>query len=402
MKKTFKIASACLWAANAMLVCGSLSGEASAAVFTWAGNAANWNSNSSWLNNAQPANNDSVLFTNAGSGTTSGVNLSRTITDITFDASANRTFTLTQIGANVTTLGSLANNSGSAQIFLNNTVLSSTSGVINTGSAGITLGGRLTGSGNYSKTGSGLLQISNGNNSGYTGTLTADAGSLKLVTGIDQGNIVVNNGVTLYTTSDFSEGGAGSITVNAGGTLEPGEIAVMRAVGDGGYGAFNVTNDTTLNAGSATNVGVGSITDFDQVIAGGTTTFGGALTISMDYTPDLFGTTAPYFLDGDSWALFSSGNFAGDFTSINMTGVYGDVSFTKIDNDVWQSQYLGNGQQFNFYVNSANGGVAGTLYAVPEPSTIVFAGIGIAMFGWSAWTRRRAKSRRQAIEAAIA
>jgi autotransporter-associated beta strand protein len=293
-------------------------------------------------------------------------------------------------------LGSLANNSGSAQVFLNTIALSSTSGVINTGSAGITLGGRLTGSGNYSKTGSGLLQISNGNNSGYTGTLTVDAGSLKLVTGIEQANIVVNNGATLYTTSDFSEGGAGSITVNAGGTLEPGEIA------DNGYGGFNVVNNTTLNAGSATNVGVGSIIDYDQIITGGTTTFGGALTISMDYTPDLFGTTAPYFLDGDSWALFSSGSFAGDFTSINMTGVYGNVSFTKIDSDVWQSQYLGNGQQFNFYVNSANGGLAGTLYAVPEPSTIVFAGIGIAMFGWSTWTRRRAKSRRQAVEAAIA
>jgi autotransporter-associated beta strand protein len=396
MKMTLKISSTCLWAASAMLVCSGLSGEASAAVFTWAGNNANWNSNSSWLNNAQPANNDSVLFTNAGSGTTSGVNLSRTITDITFDASVNRTFTLTQVGANSTTLGSLANNSGSAQVFLNTMALSSTSGVINTGSAGITLGGRLTGSGNYSKTGSGLLQISNGNNSGYTGTLTVDAGSLKLVTGIEQSNIVVNNGATLYTTSDISEGGAGSITVNAGGTLEPGEIA------DGGYGGFNVVNNTTLNAGSATNVGVGSITDYDQIITGGTTTFGGALTISMDYTPDLFGTTAPYFLDGDSWALFSSGSFAGDFTSINMTGVYGNVSFTKIDNDVWQSQYLGNGQQFNFYVNSANGGVAGTLYAVPEPSTIVFAGIGIAMFGWSTWTRRRAKNRRQAIEAAIA
>jgi autotransporter-associated beta strand protein len=396
MKMTIKIASACLWAASAMLVCGSLSGEASAAVFTWAGNNANWNSNASWLNNAQPANNDSVLFTNAGSGTASGVNLTRTISDITFDASVNRTFTLTQVGANATTLGSLANNSGSAQVFLNTIALSSTSGVINTGSAGITLGGRLTGSGNYSKTGSGLLQISNGNNSGYTGTLTVDAGSLKLVTGIEQANIVVNNGATLYTTSDFSEGGAGSITVNAGGTLEPGEIA------DNGYGGFNVVNNTTLNAGSATNVGVGSIIDYDQIITGGTTTFGGALTISMDYTPDLFGTTAPYFLDGDSWALFSSGSFAGDFTSINMTGVYGNVSFTKIDSDVWQSQYLGNGQQFNFYVNSANGGLAGTLYAVPEPSTIVFAGIGIAMFGWSTWTRRRAKSRRQAVEAAIA
>ena len=30
------------------------------------------------------------------------------------------------------------------------------------------------------------------------------------------------------------------------------------------------------------------------------------------------------------------------------------------------------------------------------------AGIGMAMFGWSNWTRRRAKARRQVIEAAIA
>ena len=94
MKMTFKISSTCLWAASAMLVCGSLSGEASAAVFTWAGNNANWGTNSSWLNNAQPANGDSVLFTNAGTGTTSGVNIIRSITDITFDASVNRSFTV--------------------------------------------------------------------------------------------------------------------------------------------------------------------------------------------------------------------------------------------------------------------------------------------------------------------
>jgi hypothetical protein len=44
----------------------------------------------------------------------------------------------------------------------------------------------------------------------------------------------------------------------------------------------------------------------------------------------------------------------------------------------------------------------GSLTIVPEPSTIVFAGIGMAMFGWSTWTRRRANVRRQAIEAATA
>jgi hypothetical protein len=397
---TFKNASVCLWAASTMLVCGSLSGEASAAVFTWAGNNANWGVNSSWLNNAQPANGDSVLFTNVGSGSTSSVNIIRTITDITFGASANRTFTVS--GNSQMTLGSIANESGFAQVLNNRIALSSTSGLINTGSSGVTLGGVLSGNGTYSKTGSGVLQIIGGNNSAFSGTLSVDAGSLRLTTGVDAGNIVVNNGGTLYSANDLSNGAAGSITVNSGGTLTPGENVVTRNAGGVGYGAFTVTNDTTLNAGSSVNLGVGGQVDYDQIFTTGTTTFGGALTISMDYTPTTFGTTAPYFIDGDSWALFTSGSFAGDFTSINMTGVFGNVNFTEIESGVWQSDYLGNGQQFNFITTTGNSGVAGTLYAVPEPSTIVFASIGIAMFGWSTLTRRRAKSRRQAVDAAIA
>jgi hypothetical protein len=400
MKMTFKISSTCLWAASAMLLCSSLSGEASAAVYTWAGNNTNWGTNSSWLNNAQPANGDSVLFTNAGTGTTSGVNIARQIADITFNGSVNRTFSVT--GNSTTTLGSIVNVSAFAQALNNRIALSSTNGLINTGSAGLTLGGILSGSGNYSKTGSGLLQITPSNSSAYTGTLSVDAGSVKLVSGLDNGNIVVNSGATMLSANFLDAGNAGSITVNSGGTLTPGESA-----GAGNYGAFTVTNDTTLNAGSSVNLGVGSLVDFDQINTTGTTTFGGALTISMDYTPDLFGTTAPYFTNGDSWRLFGAGPddtgvFTGDFTTITMTGVFGNVNFTEIESGVWQSDYLGNGQQFNFITTTGNSGVAGTLYAVPEPSTIVFAGIGIAMFGWSTLTRRRAKSRRQAIEAAIA
>lgn len=402
MKMTFKIASACLWAASAMLVCSALSNVSTAAVYTWGGANANWGTAGSWVNGTVPANGDSVLFTNAGTGTTSGVNISRTITDITFNASVNRGFALQQSGTFATTLGSLTNDSGFAQVLNNRIALSSTSGIINTGSSGITLNGNLSGSGSYSKTGSGVLQITGGNNTAYTGTLGVDAGSVRLFTGLDSANIVVNSGATLYSANSSSDGNAASITVNSGGTLTPGENAVTRNAVNGGYGSFNITNNTTLNTGSIVNMGVGGLAEFDQVVTSGTTTFGGALTISMDYTPDLFGTTAPYFTDGDSWALFSSGIFAGDFTSINMTGVFGNVNFTQIESGVWQSDYLGNGQQFNFITTTGNSGVAGTLYAVPEPSTIVFAGIGIAMFGWSTLTRRRAKARQQAIEAAIA
>ena len=95
-----------------------------------------------------------------------------------------------------------------------------------------------------------------------------------------------------------------------------------------------------------------------------------------------------------------TGVVAGDFTSVTLTGTsYGTVSFTKVDADRWQTSYLGNGQEFSFFTSGAN---AGVLFAVPEPSSIVFAGIGVAMFGWSTWTRRRAKSRRRAVEASVA
>ena len=393
-----KMFPACLRSLSAMLLLASciLSGSASAGIFTWAGNNANWANNASWLNNAQPGNTDSVLFTNAGSGTSSTVNLTRSIADITFDSSANRTYTLANSNAFTTTLGSITNASAYRQILNNNIALSSPSGTINTGTAGIELGSKLSGSGNYSKTGSGVLEINNpSSSSGYTGTLSIDAGSVKLTSGLLNATVNVNNGGTLYSENVFNGGYAGSIVVNNGGTLTP---------GDNGYGGINVTNNTTLNSGATTAFGIGGLSEFDNVFTGGVTTFGGALSISMDYTPATFGTSSPHFLDGDSWAVFqtATGTFAGDFSSVTMTGTYGTLNFSKVTDDFWQSQYLGNGQQFRFYVKDANGGLAGTLYAVPEPSTIVFAGIGIAMFGWSSWTRRRAQARRKMIEASIA
>lgn len=378
----------CLALASGLLA----SEKASAAVFTWGGSNANWGTAGSWVNSAVPTNGDSVLFTNLGTGTTSTVNISRTLTDITFDATANRTFTLANSGTFTTTLGSITNSSSFLQN-VNNNLLFSTNGTIDTGAAGIRLGSRLSGAATVTKAGSGQLEITNGNNSAYTGTLSVDAGSVKLTSGLNSADIVVSNGASLLTANDPSNGFAGSITVNNGGTLTP---------GDNGYGTFNVTNNTTLNAGSTTALGVGSLADFDQVSSGGTTTFGGALSISMDYIPTTFGTSSPNFLDGDSWTLFTSPSFSGNFSTVSMTGTFGNVSFSQIEPNVWQSQYLGNGQQFRFYTADVNGGVAGTLYAVPEPSTIVFAGIGVAMFGWSTWTRRRAKARRQAIEASVA
>jgi hypothetical protein len=365
-----------------VLLCST---PAIAATVTWGGGNANWGTAGSWVSGTLPVNGDSVLFTNVGTGSNSTVNISRTLNDITFDASANRTYTLVNSGAFVTTLGTITNNSSYVQN-VNNNISFTTSGTINVGASGIRLGSRLTGSGNVLKTGSGLLEITNGNNSGYTGTFTVGSGSVKLTSGLDSAAVVVDTGATLLTANDLSNGFAAALTVNAGGTLSP---------GDNGFGAVNVTFDSTLSAGSTTAFGVGD-SESDQLISGGLTTFGGAFQIAA--TMDPANVAFDGELGGSSWALFSSGSFAGDFSSVTMTGTFGNVTFYKDGPDRWNSQYLGNGRSFAFFTSGPN---AGVLYAVPEPSSVVFAGIGAAMFGWRSWTRRRSKMRRQMAGSAL-
>ena len=115
----------------------------------------------------------------------------------------------------------------------------------------------------------------------------------------------------------------------------------------------------------------------------------------------------------DDWTTFdlftgftsTSGNLAGITLSAAGTDFDGMTFYQGTDGD-WYTGWDGvngavpsgwnaAGQELKFSQST------GTLTVVPEPSTIVFAGIGMAMFGWSTLTRRRANARRQAIEAAI-
>jgi hypothetical protein len=80
------------------------------------------------------------------------------------------------------------------------------------------------------------------------------------------------------------------------------------------------------------------------------------------------------------------------------TGAYGNLTFNYLGDGEWQATggSLGEGQSLSFYVDDTHAigdrYKAGQLVLVPEPSTIVFAGIGLFVMGW----RRLAKRRRAA------
>ena len=373
---------------------GMGSGGATAATFTWDGGGANnnWTTGSNWVGDVAPTaatSNDLIFSGSTRTGATVNSGTTFQVNSLTFDAGAAATFTIS--GGNTTSkivLGSITNDSAFLQTIGNasgNPIAEfSNAGTIDTGTSGLLIQALMTGAANVSKTGAGQLEISNAKTNTYSGILTASSGSVLIAANIGSADVVIDSGAVLNT------GVAGSTLNNltVSGTLLPGSAV--------DFGSLTLNGNLTLNPGSTTALAIGD-SIFDSVAVTGTTNFGGALMIAMEYEPTGFDAD----LLGDSWTLFQvdTANLLGDFSSVTMTGVYGNVTFNKVDSERWESAYLGAGREFAFFTSGPN---AGVLYAVPEPSTMVFAGIGMVMFGWSTWTRRRSRARLEAIEASLA
>jgi len=205
---------------------------------------------------------------------------------------------------------------------------------------------------------------------------------------------------------------SGLVTVLTGGTFTPGGTSTGSTLTDSI--ARLTVGGLNLNSGATTNLAVTGTTAgslFDQVsFTGGSPslTYGGLLnlTLSGSYANQtsfgLFsGFTSPTTGDLSSIVLSATGSpYAGlTFQSFNLMAPSAEKTFLQsyfnLQAGDWISTWNTDNQRLIFSQST------GTLTVVPEPSTIVFAGIGIAMFGWSTWTRRRAKARRQAIEAAL-
>ena len=226
-----------------------------------------------------------------------------------------------------------------------------------------------------------------GNNT-YTGATTVSASAKLLMDGtISASSTTTSSG---YLGGSGTFGGAVSVI---SGTLSPGGTSTSGGIITDTIGTLTV-GSLSLSSPAVTAMTVTGSTAglYDQIAVSTSMSYGGTLSLTLSGS----------YVDYTTFDLFSgftsqSGSFAG--ITLDATGSpYAGLVFsgTADANGDWYTGWTTDNQQLKFSQST------GRLTVVPEPSTIVFAGIGMAMFGWSTWTRRRAKARRQVIEAAVA
>jgi fibronectin-binding autotransporter adhesin len=215
------------------------------------------------------------------------------------------------------------------------------------------------------------------------------------------GNVVVDGLSSVYING--SNASTGSTTVRAGTLGGNGSIAGAVIVQNGGFidpgSAANTTGALSvgslqLNSGATAAMAISGTAAglYDQIVAVNNVTYGGALAIDF---------TTGGFANFDVWQLFSGSSHSGHFSSVAATGSYGSLTFNYLGNGEWQATggSLGAGESLSFYEDNShaigNRYAAGQLVLVPEPSTIVFAGIGLIIAGWRGWAHRRARGRAQ-------
>jgi len=302
-------------------------------------------------------------------------------------ATPSATIVISGTGA-VPNVGIASNATGNQIIQMGVQIASANTVIKNTGTGELRFTGLFDVNSNYVK-GEGRINMTNLGSSVVGGTYEAVSGTQSLffdpANGQNLANVVIS-GATVT--------GDGSSSTNL-------SITSGSYVGNGTF--QNVTNSSGV--ADLSNNSVLSTTSFTQT-AGGTTlmnansdltssTVFGNFELGGSLSLDGSGLGSSLYAYGTTWSLFSGANYTGGsasplndasnfsaFALANSPSSPYNGTFTKYGQE-WISPQASDGTYLVFQAASGN------LVVVPEPSTMVFAGLGVAMSGWTMWKKRR-------------
>lgn len=372
--------------------------------------------NRTWTPTGTPRWGNALSFASSWSGGTAVGN--PTAADTAIFANGASTRTITAIAGNILPIGTMTL-SGASQVFSTPSatiVISGTGAVPNVGitstgtglqnfQTGVQVGSNMT----FSNAGTGELK--------FTGLLDVNGNYLKGV-----GNINITNVGSAVVGAGTYEAVSGTQSLFFDPTLGPNLrdviISGARVSGDGSSttnlsitsGSY-VGNGTFQNATNSSGVvdlkdnAVLNVTSFTQTTGGTTlmnanadltssTVFGNfELDGSLSLDGSLLGSST--YAMGTTWNLFAGVNFTGGsaspvnnasnfsaFALVDSASSPYNGTFTRFGQE-WTSPQATDGTYLVFQAATGN------LVVVPEPSTMVFAGLGVAMSGWTMWKKRR-------------
>ncbi|GAB5444964.1 MAG: hypothetical protein Fues2KO_53130 [Fuerstiella sp.] len=223
---------------------------------------------------------------------------------------------------------------------------SGTDAALNVGSlVNLNVSGDICSSSGFTKQGDGALSLTGSANSVGGTTLLSDGNTLLEGNDLVDGPVTVANGATLTAQGCLP----GSVTIQSGGNLTPGDGVVILQTGD-----------LDLQSGSTLNMQVAGIetagTDFDQLDVVGSVTLAGALNLldtsaatgqvndritlirndgndAVDGTFSNLAQSASVTLNGETWRILYNGGDGNDVELVFGTPLVtvGDVSITEAD-----------------------------------------------------------------------
>ena len=407
MRSKFSFARTLALALVAIGTVACVSSETFAANRTWTPvgtgtTAARWGTASVYAPNwsggvTNPTAADSAIFNaNSARQVTPVLNNLLPIGDINVTGSGNVTF-LNSTGAKIVISGNGSspavglNVSGAGNaIFNGNVLVNAPQLTFQATGAGQMIfgGGGLDLQGNYLKVAGNSTQSSLGSSTaGATYEAVSGVQSLTFdsTTGVNV-NVVVNGG-----TVSGDGTGDSNLTVSGGDYIGGGTYKDVVS----SAGSIQMLANETLGTTSFTQTAGGELQmnvndDLSSSTVNGNYQLGGAFEL------DANNLGSNLYSPGTTWGLFSGVNYtAGSPSPVNGASNFSVFAmspssssspyfgtFTRFGQE-WQSPFASDGTYLVFSAQTGN------LVVVPEPSTMVFAGLGVAMSGWTMWKKRR-------------